>query len=37
MEQKNKRTEERNLLPFHIIKAAIRRGCTGDPGCIEAL
>lgn len=22
MEQKNKRTEERNLLPFHIIKAA---------------
>ena len=22
MEQKNKQTEERNLLPFHIIKAA---------------
>ena len=33
MEQKNKQTEERNLLPFHIIKAASE----GDVEAIHAV
>ena len=33
MEQKNKQTEERNLLPFHIIKAAAE----GDVEAIHAV
>ena len=33
MEQKNKQTEERNLLPFHIIKAA----SGGDVEAIHAV
>lgn len=33
MEQKNKRKEEKNLLPFHIIKAASE----GDAEAIQAV